>query len=36
LMIDDFLRSVTGKGLSDVYREASDRFTESDGYYAVP
>jgi hypothetical protein len=36
LMIDDFLRSVTGKGLSDVYNEAKKRFTESDDYYAVP
>ena len=36
LMIDDFLRSVTGKGLSDVYGESRDRFTESDDYYAVP
>lgn len=36
LMIDDFLRSVTGKGLSDVYNEAKERFTESDDYYAVP
>lgn len=36
LMIDDFLRSVTGKGLSDVYNEAKERFMESDDYYAVP
>lgn len=39
LMVDDFLRSVTGKGLSDIYNEAQDRFkksTESGGYYAVP
>lgn len=36
LLIDDFLRSVTGKGLSDVYNEAKERFMESDDYYAVP
>lgn len=36
LLVDDFLRSVTGKGLSDVYNEAKERFTESDDYYAVP
>lgn len=36
LMVDDFLRSVTGKGISDVYNEAKERFTESDAYYAVP
>ncbi len=30
LMLDDFLRSMTGKGVSDVYKEAEDRFTESD------
>jgi len=36
LLVDDFLRSVTGKGLSDVYNEAKERFTESDAYYAVP
>ena len=36
LMVDDFLRSVTGKGLSDIYNEAKERFTESDDYYAVP
>ena len=35
LMIDDFLRSVTGKGLSDVYNEAKERF-ESGGYFTTP
>lgn len=36
LMLDDFLKSMTGKGISDVYNEASERFTESDDYWATP
>jgi len=35
LMVDDFLKSVTGKGLSDVYNEARERF-ESGGYFTTP
>ena len=35
LMIDDFLRSVVGKGLSDVYNEARERF-ESGEYFTTP